>query len=169
VTIVDEEGFILSLDDNARQMFACPVRSKAGILPTCSLPRMEQRHRLTALADRSRRLAAAPLRRRAGDGRVFRCSCHPWKSAGQRRSAFRPAHPRCQRRAGAGRPAGPGQELGHSPGADEIRFLANVSHELRTPLNAIVGMSYLLRHDPLPPDQLERVEHIDQAGQQLLD
>lgn len=29
-------------------------------------------------------------------------------------------------------------------------------------------MSYLLRHDPLPPDQLERVEHIDQAGQQLL-
>ncbi len=47
-------------------------------------------------------------------------------------------------------------------------FLANVSHELRTPLNAIVGMSYLLRHDALLPDQAERVERIDAAGQQLV-
>ncbi len=53
-------------------------------------------------------------------------------------------------------------------GQMKSEFLANVSHELRSALNAIVGMSYLLRHDPLPPDQLERVEHIDQAGQQLL-
>ncbi len=53
-------------------------------------------------------------------------------------------------------------------GQMKSEFLANVSHELRTPLNAIVGMSYLLKHDGLSPDQAERVERIDAAGQQLV-
>jgi signal transduction histidine kinase len=46
-----------------------------------------------------------------------------------------------------------------------------VSHELRTPLNAVLGFSQLLRLDtvtPLQAQQLERVDHIERAGQHLL-
>ncbi|MDE1929157.1 MAG: response regulator, partial [Burkholderiales bacterium] len=49
------------------------------------------------------------------------------------------------------------------------RFLANMSHEIRTPLNAIAGMSHLMRRDGLPPRQLERLGHIDEAGAHLLE
>jgi PAS domain S-box-containing protein len=48
-------------------------------------------------------------------------------------------------------------------------FLANMSHEIRTPLNAITGMAYLIRRAGLPPDQAERLDKIDKAGQHLLE
>ncbi|MDP3538532.1 MAG: PAS domain S-box protein [Azonexus sp.] len=48
-------------------------------------------------------------------------------------------------------------------------FLANMSHEIRTPLNAITGMAYLLRRSTLTPEQDERLEKIDLAGQHLLE
>ncbi len=50
-------------------------------------------------------------------------------------------------------------------------FLSRMSHELRTPLNAVIGFSTLLRMDsvrPLSTDQLERVQHIENAGAHLL-
>ncbi|MBT9499207.1 MAG: transporter substrate-binding domain-containing protein [Zoogloea sp.] len=47
-------------------------------------------------------------------------------------------------------------------------FLANMSHEIRTPMNAILGYAYTLRKSPLQPDQMERLEKIEDAGKHLL-
>ena len=46
-------------------------------------------------------------------------------------------------------------------------FLANMSHEIRTPLNAILGLTHLLRSDARP-DDVARLEKIDDAGRHLL-
>ena len=48
-------------------------------------------------------------------------------------------------------------------------FLANMSHEIRTPLNAITGMAHLIRRSGVAPEQTERLDKIDTAGQHLLE
>ncbi|MFZ2269678.1 MAG: response regulator [Azonexus sp.] len=48
-------------------------------------------------------------------------------------------------------------------------FLANMSHEIRTPLNAITGMAHLIRRSGLTPQQEDRLDKIDAAGQHLLE
>jgi PAS domain S-box-containing protein len=48
-------------------------------------------------------------------------------------------------------------------------FLANMSHEIRTPLNAITGMAHLLRRSGMSPEQSDRLQKIDTAGEHLLD
>jgi len=53
----------------------------------------------------------------------------------------------------------------------KTEFLSRMSHELRTPLNAVIGFSKLLRLDtvkPLSIEQLERVQHVENAGAHLL-
>jgi PAS domain S-box-containing protein len=47
-------------------------------------------------------------------------------------------------------------------------FVANMSHEIRTPLNAILGLTYVMRHGVLPPEQIAHLHKIDAAGQHLL-
>jgi PAS domain S-box-containing protein len=50
-------------------------------------------------------------------------------------------------------------------------FLARVSHELRTPLNAILGFAQVLALDDqhaLHPFHRQRVQHIEEAGRDLL-
>ena len=47
-------------------------------------------------------------------------------------------------------------------------FLANMSHEIRTPMNGILGMANLLRRGGATPQQLDRLEKIETAGQHLL-
>jgi signal transduction histidine kinase/CheY-like chemotaxis protein len=47
-------------------------------------------------------------------------------------------------------------------------FLANMSHEIRTPLNAIIGLNYLLRRDGATPQQVARLDEVDNAGRHLL-
>jgi len=48
-------------------------------------------------------------------------------------------------------------------------FLANMSHEIRTPLNAITGLAHLMRRAGLPPDQVERLDKLERAGEHLLE
>lgn len=48
-------------------------------------------------------------------------------------------------------------------------FLSNMSHEIRTPLNAIIGFSESLKDDELSKDQLEKVDDIIMASNNLLD
>ncbi len=48
-------------------------------------------------------------------------------------------------------------------------FLASVSHELRTPLNAVIGLSDLLREQPLQRQHREMVATIAGAGRTLLE
>jgi signal transduction histidine kinase len=50
-------------------------------------------------------------------------------------------------------------------------FLSRVSHELRTPLNAVLGFSELMLtdpRDPLSPGQRQRLQHVTDAGRNLL-
>ena len=53
----------------------------------------------------------------------------------------------------------------------KTQFLSSMSHELRTPLNAVLGFTQILQTDPDQPptlDQLDSLEHIYNAGMQLL-
>jgi CheY-like chemotaxis protein len=53
----------------------------------------------------------------------------------------------------------------------KTEFLSRMSHELRTPLNAVLGFSNLLRLDRRQPptlQQMERLQHIENAGAHLL-
>jgi CheY-like chemotaxis protein len=43
-----------------------------------------------------------------------------------------------------------------------------MSHEIRTPLNAVIGMAHLIRRSGVTPQQAERLQKIDAAGEHLL-
>lgn len=47
-------------------------------------------------------------------------------------------------------------------------FLAHMSHEIRTPMNAIIGLTYLLQKTTLSEKQLQHIQKIDGASQNLL-
>jgi PAS domain S-box-containing protein len=47
-------------------------------------------------------------------------------------------------------------------------FLANMSHEIRTPMNAILGLTHLLRGAAATPQQVQRLDKIEDAGRHLL-
>ncbi|WP_374486968.1 ATP-binding protein [Zoogloea sp.] len=47
-------------------------------------------------------------------------------------------------------------------------FLANMSHEIRTPMNAIIGLNHIVRHAEQDPQQVERLDKMQQAAHHLL-
>src|SRR6185369_12980678 len=47
-------------------------------------------------------------------------------------------------------------------------FLANMSHEIRTPMNAIIGLTHLLRREPVTPRQADRLAKIAGSAEHLL-
>jgi PAS domain S-box-containing protein len=61
------------------------------------------------------------------------------------------------------------KETAEAANVAKSAFLANMSHEIRTPLNAITGMAHLLKRDGVTPQQAERLDKIDAAGQHLLE
>ena len=61
------------------------------------------------------------------------------------------------------------KESAEAASVAKSEFLANMSHELRTPLNAITGMAHLIRRGGLAPDQMERLDRLELAGEHLLE
>ena len=60
------------------------------------------------------------------------------------------------------------KEAAETANVAKSAFLANMSHEIRTPLNAITGMAHLIRRAGLAPEQAERLEKLEAAGEHLL-
>ncbi len=58
-------------------------------------------------------------------------------------------------------------EAEHSMKAKEM-FLSIMSHEIRTPMNAVIGMTYLLLQENPKPDQIENLQTLQFASQNLL-
>ena len=61
------------------------------------------------------------------------------------------------------------KEAAEAANVAKSAFLANMSHEIRTPLNAITGMAHLIRRSGVTPQQADRLDKINTAGQHLLD
>ena len=60
------------------------------------------------------------------------------------------------------------KEMAETANVAKSAFLANMSHEIRTPLNAITGMAHMLRRTGLTPQQTDRLDKLETAGQHLL-
>lgn len=60
------------------------------------------------------------------------------------------------------------KEAAETASVAKSAFLANMSHEIRTPLNAITGMAHILRRSGVTPQQADRIDKIDNAGNHLL-
>ena len=60
------------------------------------------------------------------------------------------------------------REAAETANVAKSAFLANMSHEIRTPLNAITGMAHILRRSGLTPQQTDKLDKIEGAGNHLL-
>jgi signal transduction histidine kinase len=167
VSVVDEEGFVQSMDDNALAMFGIsPAMLAANSARTLLGDQADEIMQLLLAggALKKRRLSARHFN--GDDLSVELTTLEIEPANGWRQFAL------------LTRDISKEQELANTllrakeaaEHASRVKaeFLANMSHEIRTPLNAIIGMAYLMKRHGLAPDQAERAERIDGAGQHLL-
>jgi len=60
------------------------------------------------------------------------------------------------------------KEAAEAANRAKTTFLANMSHEIRTPMNAIIGLTHLLRTDPLTERQDELLGKVGENAEHLL-
>lgn len=167
VSIVDEEGFVQSMDSNALTMFGVSEAMVAANSARTLLGEQSDEIMRLLIAGAvlsKRRLTARHFN--GGDLFVELSSLEIEPANGWRQFALLTRD--------VGRELELANTLLRAKNAAEhasrvkAEFLANMSHEIRTPLNAIIGMAYLMKRNGLPPEQAERAERIDNAGQHLL-
>jgi len=171
VVIVDEEGFMLSLDPNASAMLGAEDRILTQHLTLVVDDPLAGVHGgdLAQAMLRGEHLDQRRVSLRRADGSSFQADLSTVEvepSDGWRQFALlvRDVHREIELASSLTRARDAAEQ------AERMKsdFLANMSHEIRTPLNAILGMTHLLRRDGLSAGQHERVDRIDMAGEHLL-
>ena len=171
VTVVDEEGFVLSMDHNAASMFAIAGdpggRNFANFLMSEQDGAKDMESLCWLIGEQD--IQRLRFTGRRVDGRVFPLQLSSLEiepAYGGRRFAL------LTRDVSDEQALADQLEMARDSAARlgrmKSEFLANVSHEILTPLNAIVGMSFLLKQRGLTGDAREQVEHIDAAGHRLV-
>lgn len=171
VTVVDEEGFVLSMDHNAASMFAIAGdpggRNFANFLMSEQDGAKDMESLCWLIGEQD--IQRLRFTGRRVDGRVFPLQLSSLEiepADGGRRFAL------LTRDVSDEQALADQLEMARDSAARlgrmKSEFLANVSHEILTPLNAIVGMSFLLKQRGLTGDAREQVEHIDAAGHRLV-
>ncbi len=171
VTVIDGEANLVSLDENARRMFACDE-----VLAGMSLIHLLGPTPAAEALGRS-------LMQRLNDGESLqRIRIDAWRDGvefpvelsslaldpveGSRRFALLTRDVSDEQE--IKRYLISARESAERAGQMKGDFLASMSHEIRTPLNAIIGMAHLMKRDVLSDEQRRRVDRIDAAGQHLL-
>ena len=171
VTVIDDEGFILSMDGNARKMFG--IEGAVEVINFSSLLVSEaggagsiDTLRWLIAQQSVQRLRFGGLR---GDSHIFPLQLSSLEidpaDGGRRFALLTMDISEEQTLADELLRA---RESAERLGRMKAEFLSNMSHELRTPLNAIIGMTYLLKRGALATEQRECVDHIDSSGRHLL-
>jgi signal transduction histidine kinase/CheY-like chemotaxis protein len=171
VTIIDEEGFILSMDANARKMFGIDGAVEAVNFGSLLVGGTSKGGNIDSvrwlIGDQG--LQRLNFEGMHADGRFFPIELSSLEidpADGGRRFALL-TRDMSEGQALADQLAR-ARESAERLGRMKAEFLANMSHEIRTPLNAILGMSYMLKRDALADSQRERVDRIEAAGTHLL-
>ena len=172
VTVIDEQGRVQSMDANASAMFARPMDADGDLnLASLFVPRDGEQtssQLLQHLLDEGR---VGKLRLTAQCGNCAELAIElssleidPANGLRQFALLTRDVSKEIELAAYLTQ----AKESAERAGRMKAEFLANMSHEIRTPLNAIIGMAHVMKRHGLSPEQAERVDKIDSAGQHLL-